>query len=255
MSAWKSCSTSSRYALPRSVGNVCGDDQRSVDGAMPSSIARRFLTPVCLSVTVRVWCRFQESNLADPMLFVELLFGGSDPSIQHISEQIFRRRDTVGHGPVLDKNTGGDTLPMAVTLSDVKEKYVCSKSRTTYTKPTNFTVEDLQASAAPPSCEITRNHIFGLRVSELYSGRGLHCLREHEGDKGQRYLVYAASSLGVVHDMTSNTQKFFDGHSDEITCISVDPTSTFVVTGQLGKSLIRHIMCIVMETVTCRVVS
>ena len=175
----------------------------------------------------------QEPNLADPIVFVDLLFGGSDPATRNVSEQIFRRRASVGHGPVLDK-TAGQALPNEVSLSDVKEKYVCSKSRTTYMTPTNFTVENLQTSASPPSCEITRSHVFGLRVAELYSGKGLHCLRAHEGDKAQRYLVYAASSLGVVHDIASNTQKFFDGHSDEITCISVDPTSTFVVTGQLG---------------------
>lgn len=173
--------------------------------------------------------------MADPNAFVGLLFGSSNPTRQRVSEQIYHRRSTVGHGPVLDK-TGGQALPNEVSLADVKEKYVCSKSRTTYQKPTNFTVEDLQASATEPACTVTRNHLFGLRVSELYSGKALHCLQSHPGDKAQRYVVYAASSLGVVHDVASNTQVFFDGHSDEITCISVDPTSTFVVTGQLGES-------------------
>lgn len=181
--------------------------------------------------------------MADPVAFTDLLFGSSDPTRQHISDQIYTRRATVGHGPVRDK-TGGQALPNEVSISDVKEKYVCTKSRTTYLRPTNFTVDALQASATPPNCEIARSHVFGLRVAELYSGKGLHCLQPHEGDKASRLLVYAASSLGVVHDVASNTQKFFDGHSDEITCINVDPTSTFVVTGQLGRVLtLRSIDC------------
>jgi hypothetical protein len=175
--------------------------------------------------------------MADPNAFVGLLFGSSDPARQHVSDQIYQRRATVGHGAIRDK-TGGQALPNEVSLSDVKDKYLCSKSRTTYQRPTNFTVEDLQASATEPACNVTRNHVFGLRVAELYSGKALHCLQAHEGDRAQRYVVYAASSLGVVHDVTSNTQVFFDGHSDEITCISVDPTSTFVVTGQLGMFLL-----------------
>ena len=42
------------------------------------------------------------------------------------------------------------------------------------------------------------------------------------------------ASVGIVFDYGSNTQKFFLGHNDDVTCITVDPRegSTLVATGQ-----------------------
>jgi hypothetical protein len=83
--------------------------------------------------------------------------------------------------------------------------------------------------------------VYGLRLAELYSGQALYCL--HGGGQGSRekeqghIVVYGASSLGVIHDLVTNTQLFFDKHDDELTCITVDPSCNYVLSGQLGQSV------------------
>ena len=148
-----------------------------------------------------------------------------------------RRDSRMGRGPVKDRSGGGDGLPNDV--APIPTRYTCSKSRTTYFTPSNFTEDVMKVSASNPACDITRDHVYGLRVNELYSGQALYCL--HGGGQGSReedaghVIVYGASSMGVVHDLVSNTQLFFDKHDDELTCITVDPSCSYVLSGQLGE--------------------
>lgn len=135
-----------------------------------------------------------------------------------------------------DRTGGEDGLPNDVAV--IPTRYTCRKSRTTYFTPSNFTEETMTASASPPACKISRSFVYGLRLGELYSGQALYCL--HGGGQGSRekdaghVIVYGASSLGVIHDLVTNTQKFFDKHDDELTCITVDPSCNYVLSGQLG---------------------
>jgi hypothetical protein len=181
----------------------------------------------------------QEPSLADPTALIELLFG-QDPvidrtQVRHIDRKV-RKTSMMGQGPVKDRTGGGEGLPNEV--APIPTRYTCSKSRTTYFTPSNFDEGVMKASAAPPACEVTRDHVFGLRLGEMYSGQALYCL--HGGGQGSRekdaghVIVYGASSLGVVHDLVSNTQLFFDKHDDELTCITVDPSCNYVLSGQLG---------------------
>lgn len=47
-------------------------------------------------------------------------------------------------------------------------------------------------------------------------------------------LVYSAAGLGVVHDLATNSQLFFDGHEDDVTCVTVSPDGTYAATGQVS---------------------
>lgn len=49
-------------------------------------------------------------------------------------------------------------------------------------------------------------------------------------------LVYSAAALGVIHDLKTNTQFFFDQHTDDITCMSACKPSRLVASGECGKS-------------------
>ena len=147
-----------------------------------------------------------------------------------------RRASRLGQGPVKDRTGGGDGLPNAV--APLPTRYTCSKSRTTYFTPSNFSEDGMKVSAALPACDVERDYVYGLRLGELYSGQALYCM--HGGGQGSRereaghVVVYGASSLGVVHDLVTNTQIFFDKHDDELTCITVDPSCNYVLSGQLG---------------------
>jgi hypothetical protein len=127
----------------------------------------------------------------------------------------------------------GRNLFRAENSKVLPRKFISSKSRTTYLTPTSFTDEQLQLSSSPPSCNITRKFVFGFRSKELYSGSPLHCLPQTRSDRN-RVVVYSAASLGIIHDLTSNTQTYFENHTDDITCLSLDASGTYAVSGQLG---------------------
>lgn len=181
--------------------------------------------------------------MADPAAFADLLFSTSDAldrsQVHHVDRKARKSSSSqmlVGQGPVRDRTGGGDGLPN--DIAPPPTRYTCSKSRTTYFTPSQFSEDMMKASAAPPACTVTRDHVYGLRLGEMYSGQALYCL--HGGGQGSRakdaghVLVYGASSLGVVHDLVTNTQIFFDKHDDELTCITVDPSCNYVLSGQLG---------------------
>ena len=49
-------------------------------------------------------------------------------------------------------------------------------------------------------------------------------------------IVYAAASLGIVHNLATNKQLFFDAHDDDVTCITVSNDGLYAATGQMGKT-------------------
>ena len=53
-------------------------------------------------------------------------------------------------------------------------------------------------------------------------------------------LVYSSAALGVVHDLKTNTQVFFDEHTDDISCMALCTSAyqggNLVATGQMGKA-------------------
>ena len=54
-------------------------------------------------------------------------------------------------------------------------------------------------------------------------------------------LVYASAALGVVHDLATNKQKLFAGHTNDITCITLSNSGSIAATGQTGKDAVVHI--------------
>lgn len=97
--------------------------------------------------------------------------------------------------------------------------------------------------------------MFGMS-STLFSGPTIHSLpataaaysgvgersSSRSSTSAQCTVIYAAAALGIVHDLTSNTQQFFNGHVDDISCISVSPCGAFAATGcvaSVGRRLPR----------------
>ncbi len=44
-------------------------------------------------------------------------------------------------------------------------------------------------------------------------------------------VVYAAAALGVVHDLATNTQHFFDGHTDDVSCLCLSGDGRLAASG------------------------
>ena len=54
-------------------------------------------------------------------------------------------------------------------------------------------------------------------------------------------LVYNAAALGIVLDIETNTQKYFNKHNDDITAIDMAPDGFTIATGELGA---KPLICV-----------
>ncbi|CUG89314.1 Hypothetical protein, putative [Bodo saltans] len=94
-------------------------------------------------------------------------------------------------------------------------------------KPEGF---EYGATDAKPSVTLELEHVYGYRSS----GTRNNLRWTSSSPKGQGLLFYAGA-VAVVHDVTTNTQTFFQEHTDEITALTVSKDGTLAATGDQGK--------------------
>lgn len=77
----------------------------------------------------------------------------------------------------------------------------------------------------------------------MYSGHLIHAVpsavlgnTKIVGRENDNVMIYATSAIGVVHNVKTNTQSFFEGHTDDVCCISMSLDGHTVATGQVGKN-------------------
>jgi len=63
-------------------------------------------------------------------------------------------------------------------------------------------------------------------------------------------LCYYIAGVGVVFNPETHTQKFFQEHSDDVTCMGFHPNGELVVTGENGKRPKSYIW----DSTTCKIV-
>ena len=56
-------------------------------------------------------------------------------------------------------------------------------------------------------------------------------------DQPATSVVFPTASLGIVYNMQSHEQKFYQGHSHEITCIALHPSGLIVATGDSNSNI------------------
>ena len=44
-------------------------------------------------------------------------------------------------------------------------------------------------------------------------------------------IAYAAAGLGVIHDLTENTQTHYNGHTEDVTCMAISSDGSLAATG------------------------
>ncbi|CAJ1423173.1 unnamed protein product [Effrenium voratum] len=77
-------------------------------------------------------------------------------------------------------------------------------------------------AAAKPSTSLRREYVYGYNGSCRNS---LHFISETE-------IVYPLACLVVVLDVTSNTQRFFEGHTNDVKCLAWNETKQLCISGQ-----------------------
>eukprot|EP01156_Anaeramoeba_ignava_P011457 Anaeramoba_ignava/a483397_44.p1 GENE.a483397_44~~a483397_44.p1 ORF type:complete len:679 (-),score=213.38 a483397_44:41-1843(-) len=70
-----------------------------------------------------------------------------------------------------------------------------------------------------------------LELEFIYGYRGIESRDNIQVTRNQE-LVYYASRMGIVYNPQTHTQRFFFGHTTEITCLTLHPNGHYVATGQ-----------------------
>ena len=156
--------------------------------------------------------------------------GKNDIKKGSLASQMDQGRKLVAAGPFKDPLSDSYETTRVDAIMAVPLRFISRKSKTALVCPTNFDVALLKRSAVLPSYSARIDHVFGMSVS-ITSGNMIHALP----NSGTGALVYAAAGLGVVHDIDTNTQKIYNGHNDDITCIAISGDGRLAGTGCCGK--------------------
>jgi WD40 repeat protein len=166
---------------------------------------------------------------ADPDLLVDMLMdkGGIRINRFGFAQEVAAPTDTgrpaVGKGPFVKRD--GDKTP---AINTVPYRVITPKSKTALAAPSDFDPRLIDRSAYAPKVDLECSHTFGINVN-LFSGDPVVYL-----PGSAREVLYASASKVVIHDLNSNSQCFFDGHSDDISCFAVSADGGLVASGQVG---------------------
>jgi WD40 repeat protein len=97
--------------------------------------------------------------------------------------------------------------------------------------PTNYLKPPIN-SHLPPKLTLEPVYAFGFRAKDTRDN--LKYLDKHE-------IVYPTASLVVIHDSSTNKQKFFMEHTADVTCISVKPLDRLIASGDLASPPTIHV--------------
>lgn len=145
-------------------------------------------------------------------------------------------------------------------------RFLSRKSRTALAVPANFDAAGaLMRSNQLPGYTLRRRHVFGLSTTH-YSGNTLYALppnavpeafsdlrsqkssgrplsapgtsRNNPDFLDPATILYTSAALSVVHNLSNNTQLFFNEHADDVTCVALNPEGTLAATGCMGKQAV-----------------
>jgi WD40 repeat protein len=149
------------------------------------------------------------------------------------------------------------TTTMMQNSLAVPLRFLNRKSRTALATPSNFDAATaISRSNQLPAYDLVRRHVFGVSTTH-YSGNTLFVLPPaaragasvagrplSAGSSTSRTsadfldpatILYTSAALGVVHDLSTNRQSFFNLHADDVTCVTINDDGSLAATGCVGK--------------------
>ena len=110
--------------------------------------------------------------------------------------------------------------------NDDAAKLLYHPCRTGVFAPVGWRSSDTGRSVLPPAAALQLEWVHGYAgVSNL--GNNLWCASSGEA-------VYYTAAVGVVFDAAAHSQRFFLGHDDDISCLTIDGSRTHAASGQVG---------------------
>lgn len=98
----------------------------------------------------------------------------------------------------------------------------------------NLDVECLKSLASDPlQYKIRPTHCFGYngdtsKLNSIHSNNNIYWI-------GNNFLVYPSAALVVVLNLSMNRQAFFHGHTEQVTCLSINKSSNVIASCQSGS--------------------
>ena len=127
-------------------------------------------------------------------------------------------------------------------LVTVPLRFLSRKSRTALTAPSNFDVNLYKRSSTAPGLFFFREFVYGMSSTNHTSNQFFAIPAASASNRSTgTTVVYASAGLGIVHDLASNSQQYFEGHNNDITCITMSSDGTLAATGCMNKKPIIHI--------------
>lgn len=102
--------------------------------------------------------------------------------------------------------------------------YPKGKYGSVYT-PVDWDAAQAERSKQPPDGSLQLEHVYGYAADEGVRSPNLFYTSGRE-------IVYFAAAVGVVYDKEASSQRFFLGHTDDILCLTLDPTRSLCASGQ-----------------------
>jgi len=102
-----------------------------------------------------------------------------------------------------------------------------------------------QAMAVPPTKykkpdDADDAPLGGLQMEFVY-GLRMHDTRDGAQYTGHGHVLFLAGATAVVYSPLQHTQKFFNGHTDDILCVGLHPDCVTAATGQCGR---KALLCV-----------
>lgn len=187
---------------------------------------------------------------ADVQVFASLLFDDANATADenqveklNFSRQLDVGRKLVGVGPFSMQPTAAGTPATSLELASMPIRVVSHKIKASLKAPASYTSQWLLRSAQMPNFDVEPSHVLGMSAS-LQSGNSFHLLSSSNSNAKRSSpsfldhasIVYASAALGVVHDLSTNTQMFYRGHHDDITCLALSIDYSMAATGCVAST-------------------
>jgi hypothetical protein len=223
------------------IFNLCSvdDNQNNLD----SSSSRRSQTDRVIRSEHAI-----APAVADVQIFASLLFGDANATEQDVEKltypkQLDAGRKLVGMGPFSMEPTAAGAPATSLELASMPIRVVAHKTKASLKAPAAYNSQWLIRSAQSPNFDVGPAHVLGMSAS-LQSGNAFHLLsnanaqvkRSSPAFLDHARIAYASAALGVVHDLSTNSQSFYRGHHDDITCMAISMDCTIAATGCVAST-------------------